>query len=256
MHPILFTIPGIPWLKIHTYGVMAALGFVAALLWIRYRSKYEGLPVAKMYDLAFLMIVSAIAGSRLLYVIRNWEFFSSDLLAVFKIWEGGLVFQGGLILCVLVAWRFTRKHQFSFWKIADTFMPGVAIGHALGRLGCLAAGCCYGRPCDPHAWYGLVFPPGLTGLAPGGIPLYPTQLMESLGEGLLFAVLAAQSHKKAFDGQILLLYLILYSLLRIGIEFFRGDIARLHGWTGAQLIALGIFVLACAALIYRRGSSS
>jgi phosphatidylglycerol---prolipoprotein diacylglyceryl transferase len=256
MHPVLFEIPIFGGIKIHTYGVMVATGFLAALAWIRYQSRHEGLAIPKMLDLAFLMMLAAIVGSRIAFVIVEWRFFFAHPLDIFKVWEGGLVFYGGLLACILTAWVYLKKNRLNFWKVADVFMPGVALGHAIGRLGCFAAGCCYGQQCDPKAWYSVVFPQQSGGLAPAGVPLYPTQLIESGAEFLIFLVLAIFSRKKAFDGQILLLYLIGYSILRIFIELFRGDIDR--GFvipnllSTSQLIGIILILVAIIVLIYRK----
>jgi phosphatidylglycerol:prolipoprotein diacylglycerol transferase len=260
MHPILFELPILGGIKIHTYGVMVALGFLAALGWIRYQSKKDGLPAAKMLDLAFLMMVAAIVGSRLTFILIEWRYYLQNPIDIFKIWEGGLVFYGGLLACVLTAWFYLKRNKLSFWKVSDVFMPGVALGHALGRLGCFAAGCCYGRTCDPHAWYAVVFPHKPETMAPAGVPLYPTQLVESVAEFALFLILAMVSRKKAFDGQILLLYLIGYSVLRILIELIRGDVERgfivPNLFSTSQLIGAVLILLAVIVLLFRKGRSS
>jgi phosphatidylglycerol:prolipoprotein diacylglycerol transferase len=259
MHPDLIEIPGLG-LKLHSYGLMMALGFLAALLWIRYQSQKVQLPVAKMSDLAFLMIVMAVVGSRLAFVAVQWRFYREHPLDIFKVWEGGLVFLGGLIACILTAIWYLKKHGLPFWKVSDVFMPGVALGHALGRVGCFLAGCCYGRQCEITAWYSVVFPHRHGSLAPPDVPLYPTQLMEAAAEFLIFLFLAWKSGKKAFDGQILLLYLILYSAARIIIEVFRGDLERgyviPHWVSTSQFLGILLIVFAVLMLIYRKRGRS
>jgi phosphatidylglycerol---prolipoprotein diacylglyceryl transferase len=261
MYPVLFEIPGLG-LKVHSYGLMMALGFLAALTWIRYQSPKVGLSAVKMSDLAFLMIVMAIVGSRIAYVFVQWRFYAEHPLDVFKVWEGGLVFLGGLIACILTAAWYLKKHGLPFWKVSDVFMPGVALGHSLGRIGCFLAGCCYGRPCNLNVWYCAVFPDKVGSLAPPGVKLYPTQLMESAAEFVIFLFLAWRSRKKAFDGQIVLLYLILYSLARIFIEIFRGDLERgyvIPPWVStSQFLGILIILFAVVMLIlrYRKGRSS
>jgi phosphatidylglycerol:prolipoprotein diacylglycerol transferase len=259
MHPDLFEIPGLG-LKIHSYGLMMALGFLAGLAWIRHQSQKVQLSVAKMSDLAFLMIVTAIVGSRIAYAAVQWRYYLQHPLDFFKVWEGGLVFLGGLIACIVVAAWYLKKHRLPFWKVSDVFMPGVALGHAFGRFGCFLAGCCYGRLCEVNAWYGVTFPNKPGSLAPPGAPLYPTQLMESGAEFIIFIFLAWKSRKKAFDGQIVLLYLILYSLVRIVIEVLRGDAER--GYvipdllSTSQFLGILLIVFAVLMLIYRKGRSS
>jgi phosphatidylglycerol:prolipoprotein diacylglycerol transferase len=255
MHPDLFEIPGLG-LKIHSYGLLMALGFLAALAWIRYQSRREGLSVAQMSDLAFLMIVMAVVGSRAAYVFVQWRFYFQHPLDIFKVWEGGLVFLGGLIACIATAVWYLKKHRLSFWQVSDVFMPGVALGHALGRVGCFLAGCCYGRHCNVAAWYAVTFPDRPGSLAPPGIPLFPTQLMEAAAEFIIFLFLAWKSRRKAFEGQILLLYLILYSAARIAIEVFRGDLERgyvIPSWLStSQFLGILLILFAGFMLIYLR----
>ncbi len=227
MYPVLFTIPVLGGLKLHTYGLMVALGFLVGIFWVGRESKRVGMSSEKLMDLAFYIIVSAIIGSRLLYVlVEEPGMLWSKPLEFFKVWEGGLVFYGGLIGAVVTSVWYMWKHQLNFWKVADIFMPGVAIGHAIGRLGCFAAGCCYGKAAPHSTWWTVVFPLEGEGLAPGGIPLYPTQLMESGAELVIFLILVYFSRKKKFDGQILLMYLILYSIVRTILEMLRGDFSR------------------------------
>ncbi|HKY63770.1 MAG TPA: prolipoprotein diacylglyceryl transferase [bacterium] len=257
VHPLLFDIGG---LKVHSYGLMVAVGFLAALGWVRYQAPKEGLPAAAMIDLAFWLMLAAIVGSRLAFIAVEWEVYARNPAAIFKIWEGGLVFYGGLIACIFTAWFYLKRRAWSFWKVADVFMPGVALGHAFGRIGCFLAGCCYGRGCDPKAWYAAHYPGHAESLAPSGIPLYPVQLFEAGANLAIFAFLAYYSRKKAFDGQILLLYLITYALSRIVLELFRGDAERgyvIQGWLStSQFLGAILLLAALAVLLLRRGRSS
>ncbi len=253
MYPVLFSIPVFHGLRLHTYGLMVALGFLVGIYWVGKESKRVGMPSEKMMDLAFYIIVSAIVGSRLLYVLLDDpKMFLHNPLEFFKVWEGGLVFYGGLIGAVATSAWYMWKHQLNFWKVADIFMPGVAIGHALGRIGCFAAGCCYGRPVSHPAWWAVVFPTEGEGLAPGGIPLYPTQLMESACEFIIFLILVYFSRKKKFDGQIMLMYLILYSIVRTILETFRGDFVRGFIFEGISTSQFVSFFIIVTALIFWR----
>ena len=260
MHPVLFDLPIASGLKVHSYGLMVALGFLAAMAWIRYQAPRAHLPSAKMLDLAFIMLLVSLVGSRIAYLFVEWRHFSSDPIDAFRVWEGGLVFYGGLIACIPAAYYYTRRHGFPFFKIADLFMPAVALGHAFGRIGCFLAGCCYGKQCPVGAWYATVFPADAGGLAPVGIALYPTQLTEAAAEFLLFLLLAWKSRKKGFDGQILLLYLMAYAILRFGIEFLRGDRERGLYFNQAisfsQILSIVLFASALSVLIYRRRRSA
>ena len=152
------------------------------------------------------------------------------------VWEGGLVFYGGAVGAALVALFFARRERWSFWVLGDVFAPGVAIGHALGRLGCFAAGCCFGKESGP---WGVAFPSGsvafdelgaVGALAPNASftpPLHPTQLYEAGGELAIFALLCAvRPRLRTRPGALVLTYAVLYALLRFCVELFRGDMAR------------------------------
>lgn len=229
MHPILIEFP--EWLPllggraIHTYGLMVALGFFVAMLWVKKESKRVELPVQAMMDLFFYCIVAAIVGSRILYVLISVPSWWKDPLVFFRFWEGGLVFYGGMILTVLTVVYYTRKKQMPYFKVADVLIPGLAIGHAIGRLGCFAAGCCHGKEAGDSI-FAVVFPEHPDSVAITGVPLYPTQLFEAFGEMTLFAFLVFLSYRKKFHGEVFLLYIILYPILRSILEIFRGDQIR------------------------------
>lgn len=212
--------------SLHTYGLMVALGFLFGMIFIKRESRRVGLDENRIMDLFFYVAIAGLVGSRLLYVLVSVEDFWSDPLVLFRVWEGGLVFQGGVIGSLIVAVFFIRKQALPYFKCADVFVPALSLGHALGRLGCFFAGCCFGRPCDAESWYGLVFPHNPETIAPAGIPLYPTQLMESFGEFAIFGFLLFYRRRKPFDGAVFLMYLMLYSILRSFGEVFRGDTIR------------------------------
>lgn len=258
MHPILFAIPeSIPLLggvTVYTYGALVALGFFCGILWILHEARLAGVNRDRVADLSFYLIVAAIVGSRLLYIVVEARRYLENPLDILKIWEGGLVFYGGLLACIGVAWWYTRRQGWSLRGTADLFMPGVALGHSIGRLGCLMAGCCYGRPVSGHPWWAIIFPHSESGLAPTGIPLFPTQLMESVGELLVFGLLVWVRRHKKFEGQVFLTYLVLYAVLRSILEIFRGDSIRGFVIPGilstSQMISL--LVVTVVIVYYRR----
>ncbi|MFQ5646004.1 MAG: prolipoprotein diacylglyceryl transferase [bacterium] len=217
MHPILFTIGPV---KVYTYGLLISLGFIIASTVAAGRAGKEGLDPEPVMDLAFYSLIAAIVGSRLLYAVVNYRYFLADPLRIFKLWEGGLVFYGGLIGAVGVGVWYVRKQQLPVWLTLDVFAPSIALGQGIGRLGCFAAGCCYGRKCDlPWA---VTFT-NQKGLAPLGIPLHPTQLYASFNLIMIFSFLSWFRKRRSFEGQIFALYLIIYSIHRFIIEFFRSD---------------------------------
>ena len=254
MLPILFRIP-LPFISheipIYTYGLLVATAFLAGIWWTAHEAKKVNLNPDFVFDLAFYIVVAAIIGSRILYIITDYDRYLAHPLDVLKIWEGGLVFYGGFIAAIGTSLYYAKKKQTPFLLIADLFMPGVALGHAIGRLGCFAAGCCYGRPVTGSPFWAVTFPHNGTSLAPSGIPLYPTQLMESAAEFVLFLVLIALRRRKKFTGQIFLSYVILYGLSRSVLELFRGDAIRgfvIPGILSTSQLISGLLIT--AAIIY------
>lgn len=251
MFPILFQFPDwFPLLggkALHVYGVMTALGFLSGLFWVRHEAKRVGLNPEKLMDLFFYVVLASVIGARILFVLvsvpRWWE----DPLVFFRVWEGGLVFYGGMIAAVLTSVWYLRKHHIPFLPVADIFAPGLALGHAFGRIGCFTAGCCYGREAPPGTWWSVIFPHTDNEIAPAGVPLYNTQLAESAGEFLIFLFLIFFRKRKKFEGEIFLLYLILYPILRTVLEAFRGDKIRgvfLWGLSTSQFISLAWIAVA------------
>ena len=262
MHPILFKIPlfglfGKESIPVYSYGVLVALGFLLGTWYIQREAKREGEYPAKALDLIFYIIVSAILVSPSLFVLVTLrEAFFQKPLHLFKIWQGGLVFYGGLVASLLTGWWYLKRHRLPLFKYFDFVIPALALGHAVGRLGCFMSGCCYGRPLLHDVWYAVVFPANPSSLAPSGIPLYPTQLMESGVEFLIFLGLNWKLKRKTFDGQIIALYLMCYAIVRFTLEFFRGDAERGFvfgtGFSTSQLIAIILFAIGAGLYLYRR----
>ncbi len=262
MHPILFEIPRIDlgnWtigpIPVRMYGLLIGIGFLLGIWLAARRAKKEGLNPDRILDLGVYLLLAAIIGSRLLYVLTSWNELSQNPLDMFAIWKGGLVFYGGVLAAVPVGIWFVRKHELPVWKTADIIAPYAALAHAFGRLGCFFAGCCYGTPCngplcitfsDPHS------------LAPRGVPLFPSQLAESGGELLIFVLLLALRRHKKFDGQLFWLYLVFYAVLRFSLEFFRGDADRGLYFGGAisqsQIIAV-VMVVFSLIILWKLGKA-
>ncbi|MBW1645977.1 MAG: prolipoprotein diacylglyceryl transferase [Deltaproteobacteria bacterium] len=238
MHPILFQ-----WgrLTIHTYGVMVAGGFLLALLYAVRAGRREGLAAEVVQDLFFYALLFAILGARLLYVLINWGYYRRQPQEILFLWQGGLVFYGGFLAAVgAVAWRVHRQ-RLPFWRLADLAAPALVLAQAVGRLGCLAAGCCYGKVC--HLPLAVRFSDPAS-LAPLQTPLYPTQVFHLLANGLIFMVLLWRRRRRRYLGQVAVYYLLLYPLGRFTIEFFRGD--PRGGWAGlstSQWISMAVFAL-------------
>jgi phosphatidylglycerol:prolipoprotein diacylglycerol transferase len=217
MHPILFHIGKI---TLYSYGFMIAVGILVGLFLARRQAAHEGIDPDKIIDIAFYMLVSALIGSRLLFVLMNLKEYTAHPFDILKIWQGGLVFYGGLIPAVAIGIWYIKRLGLPLWQITDVFAPSIAIGHAFGRTGCFLAGCCYGQACA-LPWAVTFTDP--RSLAPQGIPLHPTQLYSAIGLLLLFAFLIFLRKKKSFQGELFWTYLLCYSVGRFFLEFLRGD---------------------------------
>jgi phosphatidylglycerol:prolipoprotein diacylglycerol transferase len=256
MYPELFHIGNFP---INTYGVLLALAFLAALVVSARLAARDGLPREKVYDLGLWMLLAALVGSKVLmlwtepaYRGNLWELISLDFL------RSGGVFYGGLIGAVLAGYLLVRRYKLPWWKTADAFAPGIALGQAIGRQGCFAAGCCWGEPTSLP--WGVRFTElghSITGV-PVEVDLHPTQLYESFATIIIFFFLLWLHKRKLFSGQVILFYAVLYSITRFSIEFVRddprGDILGLTTLTGlstSQLISLVIGLVSLIILILR-----
>jgi phosphatidylglycerol:prolipoprotein diacylglycerol transferase len=237
-----------------SYGLAVMLGFALATLLAVRQAGRAGLPRAEVADLAFWMLLAGVAGSRLLFVLLNARHFvgtcagsglprsarrlASDCLAAFALWDGGLVFFGGLVVAGAVAAGFVRRRGWRFGTVGDLFAPGLALGQAVGRLGCFGAGCCFGQTCAAAGLPCVSFPaasvahshlvafshlPAAAAFTP---PLHPTQLYESLALLGIFFLLVTWRPRQRFHGQIFLLYLATYGFARFAVELFRGDVSR------------------------------
>ncbi|MFH1241004.1 MAG: prolipoprotein diacylglyceryl transferase [Pseudomonadota bacterium] len=218
MFPDLFSIGP---LTLHTYGLFVALGFVVALLvGVKIGKTAEDIPPQRVMDMGFIVILAGLIGSRAMYVLMNIAYYRSHPLDMLKIWEGGLVFSGGIIALLLTIPWYVRRHHLSFLKMCDLWAPAAAVGQAIGRIGCLMAGCCYGKPTDSK--WGIVFTDP-SSLAPRNLALHPTQIYSSISGFIIFFILLLIYSKKKFEGQVFLWFLILHSTARLAIERFRGD---------------------------------
>jgi phosphatidylglycerol:prolipoprotein diacylglycerol transferase len=243
MYPELFSIGP---LTIHAYGLFVVIGLTVALLVAIRMGKAQGVKSEQVLDMGLIMILCAIIGSRLTYVFMNFSFYKDRPLEIFKIWEGGLVFSGGLVFVVPVMLWYLRRHHLSLWKTGDLCAPAIAIGQSIGRIGCFMAGCCYGKPTD--VVWGVIFTHPKS-LAPQNISLHPTQLYSSLSGLIIFVVLMVLNAKKQFEGQVFLWFLILHSTARLFIERFRGDDRGLIPGTDMSVTQLMALVVLIAAVV-------
>jgi len=262
VHPIAFHLGPLP---VHWYGVMVALAFLAGLWTASRRALRENIAPERIIDLGPWLIVGAIVGARILYVITFWreEFAGKPFVETIMVWRGGLVYYGGLMGASLGFILYARIKNLPLWKGADILAPSIALGYVFGRIGCLMNGCCYGRVCElpwaiqfpnqSNAWHQQLSQ-GLVGPNDRSLPVHPTQVYESLLNLALYGGLAWLYRRKKFDGQIFATYLVCYAVLRSFVEIFRGDYPEyqrhLGGWvTPAHLVSVAI--LAAGVVLFR-----
>ncbi len=230
--------------------MLVALGFLAGLSITVKLARKSGLDAEKVTNLAVYVALAGLIGAKLLMIAFDWPDIQIFSLATL---QAAGVFQGGLILALITAILYIRHSKLPTLAVFDAFAPGIAIGHAIGRLGCFAAGCCWGREC--HLPWAVTFKNpdanGLTGV-PLGVPLHPAQLYESATEALLFAFLYWRYGKPHNPGQIIGLYLLISSVIRFLIEFERFHEQALPfglPLSITQWIAIGLAILGGILLV-------
>lgn len=226
---VLFSLGNI---SVHLYGVMVALGFLAGTYVILKAAERKGFESEKLMDLLFWLLAGGLAGARILYVILNLESFRHAPLSVLSVRQGGLAFHGAVLTGLLITLFFARRHKWSFAALGDLLTPGLALGYAVGRIGCDIYGNMTVVP-----WAVMV----------SGEPRHPVQLYSALAGFMIFFVLWLRKEHMRFKGESLLLFAILYSVYRFLIEFFRSQ----GGITTAQyasvlIAAIGLALLARA----------
>ena len=259
MFPRLFHIGGF---NQPTYGVLVALGVVLGLTVAAKLSARQGIDQEKAWNLGILAILAAIIGAKLLLIINDLPWYLQHPGEIFSlsVLQAGGVFYGGLIAAVAASIWYMRRNRMPALATCDAFAPGLALGHAIGRIGCFAAGCCYGKP-TTHFW-GVTFTSPLANAwvgTPLNIPLEPTQLFESAVEFINFAILFWLIKHKKFEGQVIGSYLFLYGVARYFLEFIRDDPDRgsmFNGaMTGTQFISI-LLVIAGGILWMRRSGAA
>jgi phosphatidylglycerol:prolipoprotein diacylglycerol transferase len=242
MRPVLFYLGHFP---IYSYGLTLAMAFLVGIAWTRREARRQGLNPDVIFDLAIYLIIAAVVGGRLGYVLLEWAYYAQYPLAILQIWNGGMSFYGGLFFGLVAGMIFTKKHHLPLGQMADLIAPPLALGYAIVRIGCFLNGCCYGHLTNlPWA---LDFGDGLR---------HPTQLYASLINLAIFVILICQRHRKPFAGYLMWLYLGLYGVYRFCIEFFRESEHVISWLTPGQLVSLFLGFLAfsviCRKLLHRR----
>lgn len=240
-------------ITVYTYGVLLAAAYLLGLKLAMVRAQARGLDSARVLDLGIYIIIAALVGAKLLLLVTDFRTFTADPRELLTLARSGGVFYGGLILAVTVALWYIRRVGLPLWTTCDAFAPGIALGHVVGRFGCLFAGCCFGKP-TTEPW-GITFTDPFAAAnvgTPLGVPLHPTQLYEAGAELIILLVLLwSERKKRPFAGRTFWLYMLLYAISRFIIEFYRGDERGTVGvFSTSQFISILLAPLAIVMLVY------
>jgi phosphatidylglycerol:prolipoprotein diacylglycerol transferase len=259
--PRLFTIPQLfgvgpaqvgPF-TVYTYGVLLAASYLLGLRLAMWRARKWGLDSNRVLDLGIYIIIAALVGAKLMLLVVDYDQLPRSGEEFWSLARSAGVFYGGLIMAVAVAFWYIARHRMPFWRTCDVFAPAIALGHVTGRLGCLAAGCCYGRPTDVGWAITFTNPVAAENVGtPLGIPLHPTQLYEAGAELLILGFLLVTERKgRPFPGRTFWAYMLLYAVTRYIIEIYRGDPrGDVLGFSTSQFISLVLAPLSLAMLFY------
>jgi len=249
MYPILFEIRGFP---VYTYGVLLAAAYLLGLQFALVRARSRGLDPNRVMDLGIWIIISALAGAKLLLLIIDFDTFGRSPAQLLTLLRSAGVFYGVLITAVVVALWYLRRHRMPMWTVTDVFAPGIALGHVIGRFGCFFAGCCFGRPANVP--WAVTFTSEYAAQnvgTPLNIPLHPTQLYEAGAELLiLLLLLATERRGRPFPGRTFWGYMFLYAVSRFIIEFYRGDPrGMVGGFSTSQFVSMLIVPVSIIMLV-------
>lgn len=212
MHPILFHVGAVP---VNGYGFLIVCGMIASATLASLHARKKGIRPEWIWDVAILGLVAGIVGGRLGFVLLERPDLLSHPKEAIAIWHGGMVFYVGFLIATAACVAYVRWRGLSIGVMVDLVAPVIPLGHALARLGCFFAGCCYGKAIS----WGIVFP-----VLEDGVPRHPTQLYEAAGLMALFAAFwAIRDRPRRYDGQLLVGYIAAYAVLRFGLEFLRAD---------------------------------
>lgn len=280
MRRILFEIP-LPFLHkgfpVYSYGFMLMVAFFVAIAIARWRAGKEAIDPNKITDLGIYLVCAGILGARVFYVIQYFENYRDNLFSIFKVYEGGLVYYGGLFAAVATLFVFARKHRLSFLKILDIVTPSTILGLGFGRIGCFLNGCCFGKVA-PHVPWAIQFPRTMdkTGIIDGSpaflhqyelglvqlsdthaLPIHPTQLYSFLADVALFFILSVFFGRRKRNGEVFLLFGIGYPIIRFCMELLRNDTPLFFNlFSIAQIISIPMFVISASLFVISRVKAS
>jgi len=241
MFPVLFKCGPI---TIYSYGVMVSLAFAIGVYLMRGRADAFGVAKEKIIDFMMVILISGIIGARILHVIVNLGYYRFNPIEIFMITKGGLAFYGGLIASTIAGIVFIKVNRMPVWNTGDLTAPYIALGQAIGRIGCFLNGCCYGVACK-ETIFAVKFP---------GDTVYrvPTQLIASIVLLFMYGILRYFAEKKIFKGNLFFVYLAMYSVQRFSVEFLRGDLDRgFLNLTVSQHISAIVLIIASAIFFIR-----
>jgi phosphatidylglycerol:prolipoprotein diacylglycerol transferase len=261
VHPTLFKFHG---LELHTYGLLLAIAFLLGIQIFVARARARGIPEEPMHSLSLLILLLAIVGARALFVITHWSDYVADPLAIFRIWEGGLILYGGYLFGIVGSIIYVRLRGIPVWRVGDAVAPSMALGIGIGRLGCFMNGCCFGLP-TTLPW-GVHFP---TDSVPyftfPGAALHPSQIYLSLAGFAIFVWLLAADRKPHFEGWLFWMYIAVDAAFRFLLDFTRYyDATSAIGTLGGlsfnmnQILSAGLILVSVVmlAILSRRSASS
>ena len=237
-----------------TYGVLVTLGFLVGVWMASRLGRKAGLDSEAVLNLGIYVALAALLGAKLLMILLDLGYYSRNPGEIFTLatFRAGGIFYGGLIAALIAAAVYTRRKRLPGLLTADVFAPAIALGHAIGRLGCFAAGCCWGQ--ESSLPWAVTFTNPLSNQlfgTPLGIPLHPTQLYEAFSEAIIFLILYWRFHRPHRPGAVIGLYLALYSSVRFLVEFVRAhdEVNPFYGplvaeqWLALALVAGGVWLL-------------
>lgn len=239
---------------VYGYGLMIALGVMAAWIAAEYRARKLKMKDEHVFFLVLWCLLGGLVFSKILFWITEWKEIAADPAFLFETMADGFVVYGGIIGGVLSGWMYCRIKNLKFLEYFDLMAPSVALAQGFGRIGCLLAGCCYGKETD--GVFSITF--HASDYAPNDIALIPTQIYSSILDFIHFALLLFVARKKTADGQVGACYLIFYSAGRFILEFFRGDLIRgsVGSLSTSQFISIFTFLVGVVLLLKCRKKRS
>ncbi len=229
---------------LYSYGLMIAVGFVLSTMLILREAGKEGVSREGIFDAMIAILAGGLIGGRLLFVLINWQYYLRHPLSIIFLNEGGMAIQGAIAGGLLAGLLVCRIKKLPFWRASDIVVPYIALGQAIGRIGCFLNGCCYGHV---HEGFCAVTFPGES------VSRFPVQLVYTVALLVLFLFLLMVRKKKHFDGLVFVSYFMLYGLLRFSLDFLRDDtLVGVAGITLSQVLGLGIFAAGAVLWVVRR----